>query len=63
MTKRKPSYDPRCRDLAELFLDAEPERSGIERSKEVDDLAQHIQDAIENWFAGSYPSIFSIRRN
>jgi len=40
------SYDQRCFELAEYFLMDEPNvlKEG------VSDLAQHIQDAIEDWF-------------
>ena len=48
--KEKPmtkTYDPRCYDLAEIFLSNEPATS--EREKRTKDLAQHIQNAIEDW--------------
>lgn len=39
-------FDPQCRDLAEYFLPkAASERLKVE-------LAQHIQDAIEDWIRG-----------
>lgn len=37
-------YDPACEDLALHFL----EEDGLEHLKR--DLAQHIQDAVEDWF-------------
>lgn len=43
------SFDPHCRDLAELFLEDEP-LIDVSSDPRVDDLAQHIEDAIENWF-------------
>lgn len=41
------SYDPKCRDLAELFLEDEPHLNTLDRQ---DDLAAAIQQAIEDWF-------------
>jgi hypothetical protein len=38
-------YDPECLKLAEYFLVDE----GAERKHLADKLAQHIQDAIEDW--------------
>jgi hypothetical protein len=43
------SFDPHCRDLAELFLEDEP-LIDLSSDPRVYDLAQHIQDAIESWF-------------
>ena len=43
------SYDERCEDLAEHFL-AGSEKPATEENKK--ELAQAIQDAVENWFAG-----------
>jgi Mn-dependent DtxR family transcriptional regulator len=40
------SYDPKCYDLAESFLQDHP---GYPKEA-ADDLAQAIQDAIEEWF-------------
>ena len=46
--KPKPlAYDPKCQSLAEDFLD--DHRPFTEA--EAQDLAQTIQDAIEDWFA------------
>ena len=39
-------YDPKCEDLAEAFLDDHKPFSRFEK----EDLAQTIQDAIEDWF-------------
>jgi hypothetical protein len=39
------SYDPRCRELAEVFLADQPEDAQNEEN--LDALAQAIQDAIE----------------
>jgi hypothetical protein len=52
-------FDPACEDLAELFIDDPPQRSRLLRvgyaQAELDilrrRLAQHIQEAIEDWFA------------
>jgi hypothetical protein len=41
------NYDPKCRDLAELFLEGEPHLNTLDRQ---DDLAATIQQAIEDWF-------------
>lgn len=38
------SYDPKCSELAEHFLDEMPHSD-----KQVAELAQEIQDAIEDW--------------
>lgn len=44
MITRKRSYDSECFELAQYFLRDEPSlREGCS------DLAQHIQDAIEDW--------------
>jgi hypothetical protein len=49
------SYDPACEDLAEHFL-----RDGIVDGRSVlteenkKELAQAIQDAVENWIAGRW---------
>jgi hypothetical protein len=40
-------YDPRCEELALIFL---PERWFPTRKFYAQDLAQTIQTAIENWF-------------
>jgi len=42
----KRNYDSRCFELAEYFLVDEPRRV----QERASDLAQHIQDSIENWF-------------
>jgi hypothetical protein len=41
------SYDPWCLDLAKRFLEDEP---NLDTGPNQADLAQCIQDAIENWF-------------
>jgi len=41
---RKVTFDPACFDLANYFLSDEPALAG-----KVDDLAEEIQSAIENW--------------
>jgi hypothetical protein len=48
------AYDSRCYDLAEIFLLDEPELASEVNTKE---LAQAIQDAIENFIADAkrYP--------
>lgn len=42
--KRKPTYDPRCYDLAELFLSDEPTMQ-----HRTSELAATIQSVIEDW--------------
>jgi|HubBroStandDraft_5_1064220.scaffolds.fasta_scaffold356681_1 hypothetical protein len=52
-------YDPACEDLAEMFLDDPPQRALLEaRGYDVNQLdglrrqlAQHIQEAVEDWFS------------
>lgn len=44
MAKPRFSYDPRCEELAEHFLNAE-----THDGEHVRKLAQTIQDAIEDW--------------
>jgi hypothetical protein len=46
MTPRKKSYDPRCSDLASIFLSDEPQFNTPEH---IDALAQDIQDCIEGY--------------
>lgn len=48
----KKGFDPKCRDLAEHFYTDMPPRSSTlaEETEQVDDLAQHIQNAVEDWF-------------
>ena len=41
-------YDPRCEELAEIFLAGDPDY----KAGEVQGLTQAIQDAVENWFGG-----------
>lgn len=49
------SFDPRCYDLAELFLSGEP---AINTPEKRDELAQILQDAIEDFIAyGRDPSL------
>jgi hypothetical protein len=52
------SYDQQCEELARHFLegvtgeDPEPgETSALAQHKKVTALAQHIQDAVEDWFS------------
>jgi hypothetical protein len=47
------SYDPKCYDLAELFLDDEP--SSPDRSRRTGELAQLIQTTIEDWLESNPP--------
>lgn len=47
MSQPEFSYDPRCEDLARVFLDELP--NGVEAERSAQELAQTIQDAIENW--------------
>jgi hypothetical protein len=45
------TYDPRCYDLAEHFLQDEPCSEDPELyDQQRDSLARHIQQAIEDWF-------------
>lgn len=46
MAERKCFYDPSCEDLAAIFL--ETTKIGTAETK---GLAQHIQNAVEEWFA------------
>lgn len=43
-------YDPACGDLARAFLDEDEFRGHPQEW--VTELAQHIQDAIEDWLFG-----------
>ncbi len=43
------AYDSDCYELAEKFLDDDDEGH---TDKQTGELAQAIQDAIENWFVG-----------
>ena len=45
------SYDSKCHDLAETFLDD----VGVKDPKKIDALAQVIQDAIENYLEAVAP--------
>lgn len=46
------SYDSRCYDLAEVFLEE------IDSDEELRaDLAQTIQDAVEDWFASLHAAV------
>jgi hypothetical protein len=46
MSKRQYSFDTRCYDLAEHFL------PNTDNDIALCDLAQDIQNAVENWFVG-----------
>lgn len=46
MTEPRYSYDDECEVLALHFLDVRPD------PKDISDLAQALQDAVEMWFAG-----------
>jgi hypothetical protein len=51
MAETELRYDPACRDLARHFL----EDIGVDtmcESERTDSLAQAIQDAVDDWFAG-----------
>jgi hypothetical protein len=41
-------YDSRCEDLARVFLPTEPPAD----EEKVKALAEHIQEAIEDWLEG-----------
>jgi len=44
------SVDPKCHELAAYFLEDEGAPSlSLYTFEQIDDLAQTIQDAIENW--------------
>lgn len=49
MTKPKFSYDEECEKLARHFL--QEDRTSIHTDEAVKLLAQHIQEAIEDWIA------------
>jgi len=42
------SYDVKCRQLADLFIEDDPE---INTNENADELAQRIQDAIEDFIS------------
>ena len=44
------AYDSKCEELAEIFLDAHNDHNKPFSQAEKEDLAQTIQDAIEDWF-------------
>lgn len=48
MPKPQYSYDSRCEELAEHFEDRSTPFTGEEKRE----LAQTIQDAVEDWFSG-----------
>jgi hypothetical protein len=49
--KTTKTYDPKCYDLAEYFLQSEPVRTDVKAYKKYcDELAKHIQQAVEDWF-------------
>jgi hypothetical protein len=47
VAKKQFSFDSKCYDLAEHFLQDEPDLDNEDRRKE---LAQEIQEAVEAWF-------------
>jgi septation ring formation regulator EzrA len=63
-------YDPDCEDLAEGFIDDPPQRSRLLKAGysqvELDQLrrqlAQRIQDAIEDWFSALEDEIVAKER-
>jgi hypothetical protein len=44
--KRKLTFDPKCYELAEAFLEDE---TGMGSEADLNDLATEIQNTIENW--------------
>lgn len=55
--KTKKTYDSRCYDLAEVFLEDE---AGTVSTNQCEQLAAHIQTAIEDWLEENRsPSILS----
>lgn len=42
-------YDARCKELAEVFLADFP---SLNTPEKIDELAQSVQEAIDDWFAG-----------
>jgi hypothetical protein len=46
-------FDPKCHELAQYFLPGQPS------SHILDELAQHIQDAVEDYLIGPRDSIAS----
>lgn len=47
------SYDPRCRELAEHFLQPLLHLAPERYREDVEELSQQIQDAVELFFVGS----------
>lgn len=47
-------FDPKCHELAQHFLPS-PESP----ADDVDSLAQHIQDAVDDWLCGQGSSGFT----
>lgn len=48
-------FDPKCHEVATHFLDGETEVT----DDEVNKLAQHIQDEIENWLGSRDPALIA----
>ena len=46
ITKHKLTFDPKCHELADAFLEDE---HGINNQADINDLAAEIQNTIENW--------------
>lgn len=57
MTARKYSYDGECEKLARHFLVDEPQFGRLHQ-----ELAQHIQDAVETWIEAERDRVVSVLR-
>lgn len=56
------SYDTRCLDLADVFLDDSPQPRPSDHEERRHRLAQEIQNTIENWLAANPADIDEITR-
>jgi hypothetical protein len=52
---RKPGYDSRCRDLAEVFL--EDDLIAHNHGERIEELAVLIQRTVEDWLNANPPHI------
>ena len=46
---REQSYDVKCSELAQHFLEGDEQYVAISTTRDQEDLAQEIQNCIENW--------------
>ena len=49
MKQREPTYDEKCFELAEHFLQDEPITDAATRADLTKRLAAHIQQSVEDW--------------